>query len=262
VSRHAPLTRLPAPAPCGVTSVSSTWPAGCPATACDVTGASLPSPAGCPADSFGVASPRFPSPAGCPADSFGVASPRFPSPAGCPADSFGVASPRFPHQPVARPTRSAWQSPRRSHQPVARLLRAARRALRCPGRPIARPPCATSRSCPRNPASPVNAGLLDPPGVPRVSPEADPVFSSERFLRPVERATQALSAISSRFFCHPQDIQRLSPVHRISPPDHAQLFHRFLGITTGGSGPASAVHCFMPTMWQPQMRGLLGGSGD
>jgi hypothetical protein len=185
-----------------------------------------------------------------------------PSPAGCPADSFGVASPRFPRQPVARPTRSAWQSPRRSHQPVARLLRAAWRALRCPGKPIARPPCATSRSCPRNPASPVNAGLLDPPGVPRVSPEADPVFSSERFLRPVERATQALSAITSRFFCHPQDIRCLSPVHPISPPDRAQLFHRFPGITTGRSGLPGAVHCIMPTMWQPRMRGLLGGSGD
>jgi hypothetical protein len=68
----------------------------------------------------------------------------------------------------------------------------------------------------------VNAGHLTRPGVPRVTPGADPVFSSERFLRPVPRGAQGLSRITSRFFRHPQDAQRLSPVHEKSPRVCAQ----------------------------------------
>jgi hypothetical protein len=107
--------------------------------------------------------------------------------------------------------------------------------------------CCIAR-CPRNPASPVNAGLLDPPGVPRVTPEANPVFSSESFLRPVASAAQGFSRITSRFFCHPQDIWCLSPVHTTSPLCRAQIRPQIPGITTGGGRPAGAKIRFPPTM--------------
>jgi hypothetical protein len=60
-------------------------------------------------------------------------------------------------------------------------------------------------------------------------PRADPVFSGERFLLPIGWAAQALSARTSRFFCRPQDIWRLSPVHGNFPPRRPQVVHRSCG---------------------------------
>jgi hypothetical protein len=186
MSHHAPLARLPAPAPCGVTLVPPTWPAGCPATACGVT-----------------AVPSL-------------------SPAGCPTASCGVTCARSPGRPIARPRRD---------EPIARLRRVPRSAA-----------VVGTQSESGKRRSPRPARRF------RVAPEADPVFSSERFLRPAEHAAQGFSGITSRFFCHPQDIRRLSPVHALSPLLRAQLDPQFPGITASESGPAGAAVVFLPTM--------------
>jgi hypothetical protein len=174
---------------------------------------------------------------------------RFPAPASCGVTCPADLADRLPGRRLRRDSRRATfadRSPGHLVRLGSRLAALTSRSPSClvrrgvrpsPWQPIARPPCATWRSCPRNPASPVNAGLLDPPGVLRVTPEADPVFSSEEFLRPAVHATQALSAITSRFFCHPQDILRLSPVHPKSPPRRAQVIHKIPGITTGHGDP-------------------------
>ena len=128
MSHHAPLARLPAPAPCGVTLVPPTWPAGCPATACGVT-----------------AVPSL-------------------SPAGYPTASCGVTCARSLGRPIARPRRD---------EPIARLRRVPRGAAGVGTQ---------SESGKRRSPRPARRF--------RVAPEADPVFSSERFLRPAEHAAQ------------------------------------------------------------------------
>jgi hypothetical protein len=60
------------------------------------------------------------------------------------------------------------------------------------------------------PSGPVSRSVLC---VPSVSLGADPVFSGDRFLLPIESAAQGLSVRTSRFFSHPQDICCLSSVH-------------------------------------------------
>ena len=85
---------------------------------------------------------------------------------------------------------------------------------------------ATGRQAPRRPRR-----LPGPSIVPEVSLGADPVFSGERFLLPIGRAAQGLFPRSSRFFCRPQDICCLSPVHGRFPPRSAQLRPQLLGIT-------------------------------
>jgi len=92
-------------------------------------------------------------------------------------------------------------------------------------------PCAAWRhrcQIPRRPRR-----LPGPSVVPVVSLGADPVFSGERFLLPLSSGAQGLSARSSRFFGHPQDICCLSPVHGCFPPGHAQVRPQQLGITAG-----------------------------
>jgi len=200
MSHHAPPTRLPAPAPCGVTLVPPTWPASCPAAACGVT-----------------AVPSL-------------------SPAGCPAASCGVTCARSPGKPITRPRRG---------KPIARLRRVPRSAA-----------VVGTQSESGKRRSPRPARRF------RVAPEADPVFSSERFLRPAEHGAQGLSGITSRFFCHPQDVWRLSPVHAISPLLRAQLGPQILGITTSGSGPWAPESSSCLRCWQllhiAQLAGRLG----
>ena len=94
---------------------------------------------------------------------------------------------RFPGRLVRLGSRRAALTSQLPSYLVRRGVRSAALANRSLGHRVLR-----SASCPQNPASPVNAGLLDPPSVPWVSPEADPVFSSEEFLRPAERAAQGL----------------------------------------------------------------------
>ena len=55
-------------------------------------------------------------------------------------------------------------------------------------------------------------------------PREDPVFSGEEFLLPIGPAAQGLSARSSRFFFHPHDICRLSPMHSNFPLRRAQAY--------------------------------------
>ena len=72
-----------------------------------------------------------------------------------------------------------------------------------------------------------------PSSGPVVSLGADPVFSGERFLLPTHCAAQDLSARTSRFFSHPQDICCLSSVHGRFPLRRAQVYPQDLGITGG-----------------------------
>jgi len=131
-------------------------------------------------------------------------------------------------RPAALANRLPGHRARRDRCPAALASRLPGHRLRrgvprCTGLPIARPPLATRHSWCEDPRESVNAGHLTRPGVPRVTPEADPGFSSERFLRPVPSAAQGLSRITSRFFCHAQDARRLSPVYAMSPRLHAQV---------------------------------------
>jgi hypothetical protein len=84
------------------------------------------------------------------------------------------------------------------------------------------PPVSDSRLPRRSPG---------PSVVPEVSLGADPVFSGERFLLPIGGVAQGLSQRSSRFFFHPQDIYRLSPVHGNFPPGRPQIRPQILWIT-------------------------------
>ena len=100
---------------------------------------------------------------------------------------------------------------------------------RGPGHPIARgphasrlPPVSGSRCQHRLPGP-----SRDAPGC----PGAEPVFSGEEFLLPTAPAAQGLSVICSRFFCRPQDIRRLSPVHGSFPLDCAQVHPQLLWMT-------------------------------
>ena len=68
----------------------------------------------------------------------------------------------------------------------------------------------------------LRAGCPALPSFPGVSPWVVPVFGGERFLLPIGRAAQGLSARSSRFFFHPHDICRLSPMHTSFPPGRPQ----------------------------------------
>jgi len=70
-----------------------------------------------------------------------------------------------------------------------------------------------------------------PSSVPLVSLGADPVFSGEEFLLPTEAVAQGLSARSSRFFSHPQDICCLSSVHGRFPPSRSQVYPQHLRMT-------------------------------
>jgi len=89
------------------------------------------------------------------------------------------------------------------------------------------------------------------PGPSRVAlgfPWADPVFSGEEFLLPTAPVAQGFSVISSRFFCRPQDIYRLSPVHGSFPLNCAQVRPQLLWITGGRLGrparpPWTALAC-------------------
>ena len=65
-------------------------------------------------------------------------------------------------------------------------------------------------------------------------PGADPVFGGERFLLPIGRAAQGLSARSSRFFFHPYDIFRLSPMHSNFPPRRPQAHPQLVWMTDRG----------------------------
>jgi hypothetical protein len=85
--------------------------------------------------------------------------------------------------------------------------------------PRGAPPVSASRRPRRSPS---------PSSVPLVSLGADPVFSGERFLLLTECIAQGLSARSSRFFSHPQDICCLSSVHGRFPPDRAQVYPQVL----------------------------------
>jgi hypothetical protein len=71
---------------------------------------------------------------------------------------------------------------------------------------------------------PPSAPVARPSRVPRVAPRADPFFSGERFLLPSALPAQGLCATTSRFFCHPQDIRCLSPVHNRFPPPRPQVY--------------------------------------
>ena len=119
-----------------------------------------------------------------------------------------------------------------AHRVAVCLAALASRLLRC---------CllrgATGRQAPRPPRR-----LPGPSVVPKVALGADPVFSGERFLLPIGSAAQGLSARTSRFFSHPQDICCLSPVHGRFPPSSAQLRPQLPGIagsltSAPGSGP-------------------------
>ena len=106
-----------------------------------------------------------------------------------------------------------WRGLALPHRPGRRLLgNLCCVALpRRPGEPIAQLPCAA-----RAPLVPDSRHAVRSPRpccVPSVSLGADPVFSGERFLLPIESAAQGLSARTSRFFSHPQDICCLSSVH-------------------------------------------------
>ena len=100
----------------------------------------------------------------------------------------------------------------------ARLAALANRLLRCR---VLRG--ATGLGIP--PSAPVARPFRRSLGFPRVVP----VFSGERFLLLIESAAQGLSARTSRFFSHPQDICCLSPVHGYFPPRRAQVVHRTRG---------------------------------
>jgi hypothetical protein len=80
-------------------------------------------------------------------------------------------------------------------------------------------------------SEPRHQPVTRPSDVPRVAPEADPVFSGEEFLLRIEGAAQGFSARSSRFFSHPQDICCLSPVHVRFPLRHTQARPQKLWIT-------------------------------
>ena len=69
----------------------------------------------------------------------------------------------------------------------------------------------------------VSTGRPALPASPPVSLGLEPVFSGEEFLLPTAPAAQGFSGISSRFFCRPQDICRLSPVHSSFPLAYAQV---------------------------------------
>jgi hypothetical protein len=69
----------------------------------------------------------------------------------------------------------------------------------------------------------VSTGRPALPASPPVSLGLEPVFCGEEFLLATAPAAQGLSAISSRFFCRPQDICRLSPVHSSFPLAYAQV---------------------------------------
>ena len=159
--------------------------------------------------------------------------------ADCSATVRCVAVTSWPWQPIARPPCAA-------------------RLPRCPGIPIAQLPCAARPH--RLPVSRRPRRLPSTSGVPRVSPEADPVFSGERFLLPMPLAAQGLSARTSRFFSRPQDICCLSPVHSRFPPRRAQLRPQGRGITGRWSAGAGLPPCPDRHSRRPSRTAAIGRS--
>ncbi len=87
----------------------------------------------------------------------------------------------------------------------------------------------------------VSTGRPALPASPPVSLGLEPVFCGEEFLLPTAPAAQGLSVISSRFFCRPQDICRLSPVHSSFPLAYAQVCPQSVWTDRSEGVPRSAL---------------------
>jgi hypothetical protein len=116
----------------------------------------------------------------------------------------------------------------------------------------------TPRSYHQRQAPAVSTGRPALPASPSVSLGPEPVFSGEEFLLPTAPTAQGLSAISSRFFCRPQDICRLSPVHSSFPLDHAQVCPHFLWITSLSVAAGIALRVLRCAYWRPAQKRCRG----
>jgi hypothetical protein len=102
----------------------------------------------------------------------------------------------------------------------------------------------------------VSTGRPALPASPPVSLGLEPVFCGEEFLLATAPAAQGLSAISSRFFCRPQDICRLSPVHSSFPLAYAQVCPQSVWTDRPGGHMSSALRAERSEYRQPaQKRG-------
>ena len=106
----------------------------------------------------------------------------------------------------------------------------------------------------------VSTGRPALPASPPVSLGLEPVFCGEEFLLPTAPAAQGLSAISSRFFCRPQDICRLSPVHSSFPLAYAQVCPQSVWTARRVVTPSSAQR--IPAARSEARQRLAGEAGN
>jgi hypothetical protein len=145
-----------------------------------------------------------------------------------------------------------WRGLALPHSPSCRSLSCSCRTL-SRDEPRGSPPVSASRRPRQSPS---------PSSVPSVSLGADPVFSGERFLLLTQCIAQELSARSSRFFSHPQDICCLSSVHGRFPPHRAQVYPQVLRKTRSPITVTVGANAAGPTMSQRTKRQFGGRPHD
>jgi hypothetical protein len=140
----------------------------------------------------------------------------------------GLALPRVPGLPIARPPRAAWRSPHRRGGPIAQPPPTAWRLPRLPDKPIAQMSCSARRHRCQIPA--IRASLPTLAAIPRFPLGRIPSSVVRDFYCQSSELHKGLSARTSRFFSHPQDICCLSPIYGRFPLRRAQACPQDLGI--------------------------------
>ena len=132
----------------------------------------------------------------------------------CRTSASGITAPRRYAKRRRGPSMYEMEGPRAAppaKSPIARQPRAAWRLPHRPGKPIAQMPCAAR--CHRCQIPAVRSGHPVRAAFPRFPLGRIPSSVVRDFYCQLSRQHKGLSAISSRFFSHPQDICCLSSVH-------------------------------------------------
>jgi hypothetical protein len=141
----------------------------------------------------------------------------------------GLALPRCPHRRLLGNRVLRGGPPHHTGKPIAQMPYVAWRLPRRPGKPIARMPCATRHHRCQVPA--IRPGRPARAAFPRFPLGRIPSSVVRDFYCQSSQQHKGLSARTSRFFSHPQDICCLSSVHGRFPPGCAQACPQDLGIT-------------------------------